>query len=141
MEYSATKIYMKTNYVQKLSTLNDAENNLKRVHDWLSSLTQKPVPQAICRMVFCVTEFFPITQAELENANWWRNYGYIRELEIHTDPSKQFTTVYYQVFVFSQNEGGNSMVLLQATFEKKFSLIADKPPTYPANRISWQQLR
>ena len=143
----------KANYLQKIETLNLAENTLAEIKLQLGTLEARPIPESSCSHLSCINLFRILSEEELTNLNWWEqvaikapsqhseeeSYIFIQELAHILDHNKESSTAYYQVLILSRNKKNDSLVILKGVFLKFFD--AEHEIAYPALRVSWQQVR
>lgn len=152
IETAMYEIRIQDNHFQKLQVLNEADDSLIYIKNWLNKLYTEPNAQEQCHELNCITVFQDIKAEELNELSWWQthavrfnspHYTYLitRQIERYEQPNLKTITVYYQTLVYTANIDEQAMTILQATFEKNFSTDKKINLAFPTKRISWQQLR
>jgi hypothetical protein len=142
----------KTNYLQKIESLNATENTGAEIRRRFNQLTEPLSEHPYCSNLSCTNIFRIISKEELSNIEWWKQNGIkISPIDSNEEAyvfiqllsSKVFsqskTNFYYEVLIFDHNINNNSLTILKYVFLKTFD--SKSQLAYPATRIAWLQLR
>lgn len=147
METSLLEIRTSRNYVSRELQLTFAENHLKTIQHWLDALPQYIPPTAEKCNQLCIQIFEAIPKTNFQDPTWWKIHGLflnteenqsafvlIRELAVEKDEKQHPLLAYYQVLLFSLEADNQAILLLQATFLKRFQGRSELKP------LSWAEI-